>query len=97
MVVIRGGADRADRPARHFSDHYAEYLDSPAWADTRAAALARAGHRCQSLGCGVTTGLDVHHRSYDRLGGEDWSDLLVLCRACHEAADARRRGLRRFR
>jgi len=29
--------------------------------------------------------LDVHHLLYDRLGHEKLSDLIVLCRLCHNA------------
>lgn len=28
-------------------------------------------------------GIDVHHRTYERLGFERLSDLAVLCRGCH--------------
>lgn len=62
---------------------YAQYLRSPEWRRTRAAALLRAGHCC-SLDVGHTDGLEVHHRTYERLGAELATDLVVLCRACHQ-------------
>lgn len=77
------------RPARHHSDAYVAYLDSPAWRATRAAAIRRAGRRCST--CGATGPLEVHHRHYRTLGAEAWADLVVLCPACHQAADQRRR------
>ena len=61
---------------------YAAYLQSPHWQATRAAALRRAGYRCQQ--CGATGRLDVHHRTYARLGREAAGDLVALCRECHE-------------
>lgn len=59
-----------------------EYLRTPEWRRTRAAALVRAGHRC-SLDRSHTDGLEVHHNTYERVGAELASDLVVLCRSCH--------------
>jgi hypothetical protein len=61
---------------------YPEYLRTPEWRKTRAAALTRAGHRC-SLDATHTEALEVHHNTYERLGAELASDLVVLCRTCH--------------
>lgn len=75
---------------------YQEYLESPEWAEKRRAVLARAAGRCEA--CGVEgVPLEVHHRTYERLGDEDVdSDLRALCRACHESAHGLREG-RTFR
>lgn len=61
---------------------YREYLRTPEWKRARAAAILRAGGRC-SLDVTHSDGLEVHHRTYERLGEELASDLVVLCRACH--------------
>jgi restriction endonuclease Mrr len=61
---------------------YDEYLRTPEWKQTRAAALVRADHRC-ALDPNHTGRLDVHHRYYERRGAELPSDLIVLCHACH--------------
>jgi 5-methylcytosine-specific restriction endonuclease McrA len=61
---------------------YRDYLRSPEWRRTRAAALHRAGNAC-SLDITHTGDLEVHHRTYERLGEELASDLIVLCRDCH--------------
>ena len=61
---------------------YREYLQTPEWQKTRAAALMRAGHRC-SLDSTHRSDLDVHHNTYERLGAELAGDLVVLCRDCH--------------
>lgn len=61
---------------------YQEYLRTPEWQRTREAALLRAEHRCQ-LSADHADGLDVHHSSYERVGAELTSDLVVLCHPCH--------------
>ena len=61
---------------------YDEYLLTPEWKQTRAAALVRADHRC-ALDPSHTGRLDVHHRFYERRGAELPSDLIVLCHPCH--------------
>ena len=64
--------------------HYGNYLRSERWKELRMEAVARAEGRCQV--CGDREDINVHHRSYDRLGkdGED-RDLVVLCHVCHES------------
>lgn len=85
-------------PRVRFVDHsdpaYLAYLASPRWRAKRAAAFASQGRRCR--GCGATGMLDVHHLSYKRFGGRERpTDLVVVCRACHERIHAlvRREGL----
>lgn len=61
------------------------YLFSYHWQqDVRLPALQCAEYRCQSCGARNTV-LDVHHKTYERLGFESAEDLEVLCRDCHEA------------
>lgn len=60
---------------------YAIYIRSEAWHQRAAEAKARAGHECAL--CPETRGLEVHHRTYDRLGDELPTDLVVLCWWCH--------------
>lgn len=60
---------------------YADYLKTPLWQRTRALAKERALNRCQL--CNSPEQLDVHHRTYVRLGREHDADLTVLCRECH--------------
>jgi 5-methylcytosine-specific restriction endonuclease McrA len=61
---------------------YSSYLKTNHWACIRAFALERAHHQCAL--CPTTSPLDVHHRSYQRLGFEAPEDLIVLCRECHD-------------
>lgn len=60
---------------------YAEYLQTPAWRERRAERLRFAGHRCEV--CNAGGRLEVHHRTYERLGRELMTDLVALCRECH--------------
>lgn len=69
---------------------YARHLKTTKWNQTRKAALQRAGYRCQV--CNSPDSLNVHHRTYERLGHEHPMDLTVLCRVCHKIFH-RRRGL----
>ena len=60
---------------------YETYLQSPEWDRKRKAALKRAEYHCQL--CNGQEKLNVHHRTYDRLGHERSADLIVLCENCH--------------
>ncbi len=62
---------------------YQQYLRTPEWRQTRAAALLRAGNAC-SLDVTHTEDLEVHHRTYERRGAELMTDLAVLCNSCHQ-------------
>lgn len=61
---------------------YGEYLRTPHWKHLREDKVRAAGHRCQLCNRGSVT-LNVHHRTYERLGEELDEDLTVLCRDCH--------------
>ena len=61
-----------------------EYLKSSQWQTLRKAVLKRDSYTCQSC---QTSGipLEVHHITYIRLGNEDTSDLVSVCRDCHQS------------
>jgi hypothetical protein len=61
---------------------YRSYIDSDAWKQRSREAKIAANFRCQV--CNSQGVLDTHHRTYERLGRETTSDLIVLCRACHD-------------
>lgn len=61
---------------------YEAYLISPEWRQKRALALQWADDRCQV--CNSPHDLQVHHRTYERVGNEDLADLTVLCLECHD-------------
>jgi hypothetical protein len=60
---------------------YQEYLNSTAWKQRRLPALERAGFKCSK--CSETEGLEVHHKTYERVGNESPNDLIVLCKFHH--------------
>lgn len=60
---------------------YLDYLKTQEWIRRRIVKLQIAEYRCQL--CNSSESLQVHHRTYERLGCEKMGDLLVLCRACH--------------
>lgn len=73
----------AERLARLREMPYQLYLRTPEWRRTRMAALVRAGDAC-ALDVTHTDHLEVHHRTYERLGAELVTDVIVLCRSCHQ-------------
>jgi hypothetical protein len=64
---------------------YEQYLQTAEWRQRRNRALARASWRCERPPCTAGQGLEVHHRTYERLGAELDADLEVLCGRCHRA------------
>jgi hypothetical protein len=60
---------------------YQRYLESPEWHVLRRVAISLARHRCQL--CNASALLHVHHRTYERVGGELPCDLIALCDDCH--------------
>jgi len=61
---------------------YREYLSSDAWQAKRLAVLRRAKYTCE--GCGAqNVALDIHHKTYERVGNEFLWDLVAACRTCH--------------
>lgn len=62
-------------------DDYQEYLASEEWEEKRVYLFRRALFRCQV--CNGKGPLEVHHRTYERVGHEYPIDLTVLCRDCH--------------
>jgi 5-methylcytosine-specific restriction endonuclease McrA len=60
---------------------YNEYLKSPYWRAIRRRVLYRAGNQCEH--CGSSQNLQIHHKTYERLGCEQMDDLEALCDSCH--------------
>ena len=60
---------------------YHAYLQSPEWKSLVSKVKSR-DRVCQLTG--ATTNLEVHHITYDRLGNEDLSDLVLLSRSAHQ-------------
>lgn len=80
--------DPDGQPSHPFCAGRRDYMESAEWQLARAPVLKRAGGRCER--CGRRARLDVHHKTYVRRGHELPTDLVALCRRCHERADAQR-------
>jgi len=68
---------------------YYTYIKSTQWRDSaaRMAELEAAGFCCRICnGSEPVVQLQVHHRTYERLGHERVGDLTALCADCHRAA-----------
>jgi hypothetical protein len=70
-------------------DEYRRYLRSAHWRDVKK--RYRASKFPQSCFCGETR-VDLHHRTYKRLGRERLSDLVPLCRKHHDEVHQRPAG-----
>jgi hypothetical protein len=68
---------------------YDQYMKSAQWRNISDLMKKLARFRCAHCGQGSTT-LEVHHLTYERFGCERMSDLVVLCKPCHEKADKKR-------
>jgi hypothetical protein len=66
---------------------YTAYVESPAWTDLRCRVIEAYGaERC--LACGYPV-VCLHHLTYDRLGCELLSDVVLLCARCHHGVHRR--------
>src|ERR1700758_4734240 len=66
--------------------NYINYIKSGRWRNSpaRLAELKAAGFRCRICnGDGAGSAIEVHHRTYARLGNEHPDDLTTLCSTCH--------------
>jgi len=71
---------------------YKDYLASPIWAKLRKQAVERDGYRCRV--CNSSKKLDVHHRLYAKIWGEEEAtDLTTLCSDCHELFSLKKKSL----
>lgn len=85
VTVYRPDGSIEVLPASHFEKFtYARYRQSKKWKALRDQVRKRAGFKCQ--GCGATAQeklLEVHHKTYERLGDERLEDLVLMCQRCH--------------
>jgi len=76
-------SDTIQAPFAPIDGDYRTYLSSPRWA-TYAASVRRAwNYRC-AINASHTGPIEVHHRTYARVGNEAPYDCIPLCDACHE-------------
>ena len=63
---------------------YNDYLKSPHWKNKKKDLALKRAKKC--IICCQVNNLDVHHKTYKRIGSEDINkDLIYLCRRCHKA------------
>jgi 5-methylcytosine-specific restriction endonuclease McrA len=60
--------------------NYTKYIQSKEWKEKRNFIVGKY-KKCSC--CGSEENLHVHHLSYENLGNENESDLLLLCKKCH--------------
>ena len=78
---------------------YHKYIASHHWRlnPARLAELEASGFRCRvcnANGEGEGGSIEVHHRTYARLGHEQPGDLTALCRTCHRVVTDHLRRIR---
>lgn len=69
--------------------NYAAYIKSTRWRNICELMKRRANFVCDHCKKSAAV-LEVHHKTYERLGRERMSDLEVLCKPCHDGADRKR-------
>lgn len=77
----RGKSSAETRERTDWTGRYREYLQSRQWRAKKKIAYDYHGRKCHD--CGAERGLEVHHKTYKRLGREKMKDLEILCGACH--------------
>lgn len=65
------------------------------WQSVKQRYYKRHPYECNK--CGKTWGLHLHHKTYERLGRERDSDLMYLCRNCHQRLHTKERKAARRR
>lgn len=66
--------------------HYQEYLSSKHWLGVRARFQQSPLSRQGCYNCGAHNSLNLHHKTYKRVGEERLDDLIYLCSDCHHDA-----------
>lgn len=62
---------------------YSQYLKTRHWKAFRLKALKHHGKVCMMCGIKEVPYFHVHHLTYERLGCEEFKDVVVLCEECH--------------
>lgn len=69
---------------------YEAHIRSARWKNMRRDMMRLRGPRCEVEGCGRGPPLELHHKTYARLGRELTTDLKLLCSWHHGEADRER-------
>jgi len=70
-----------------------EHLRSDRWFNFRQRTIEKRRFTCEACKTRFNSfaGLEVHHKTYDRLGRELDTDVAVLCVKCHQRVHGRKR------
>lgn len=72
-------------------ESYTDYLQTKHWKAMREKVYEEYNGICGVCGEIVPRALsNIHHRTYKRVGNEDMSDLILLCKSCHAKAHKRK-------
>lgn len=83
--LIRVNQNKARKKFKTVDDYsaeYRQYLTSQHWRSFRETVLYFWDYSCCL--CNQKSKLEVHHRTYVRLGNEKLQDCVVLCNQCHK-------------
>jgi len=69
---------------REYKMTYQEYLQTPHWKDVRSRFWKSKLHNSRCYACGAIENLQVHHKTYKRIGKERLNDFVLLCGNCHK-------------
>jgi 5-methylcytosine-specific restriction endonuclease McrA len=69
-------------------ERYEQRINSAQWRNMRRDFMRLRGPHCERCQSGHR--LELHHKTYERLGKERTSDLELLCHDCHLKADQQR-------
>lgn len=66
----------------NFDQVYKQYLKSQIWRNRKEEFFSNPDNNyCQA--CWTFKRLQIHHKTYERVGNEDNNDLVTLCSRCH--------------
>lgn len=85
-----GAARASSSGLSHLSAGYLAYIRSKRWQAVKTVYFHEVAHACALC---RAYHVDLHHRTYERFRKEWWSDLVPLCRPCHDLVHAGSIGL----
>lgn len=76
-------------PKHDHSEEYKAALQSKRWKLLRRIHISENDGKCAQCNSAPLANetLELHHLTYERIGKEKFSDVILLCRCCHERAD----------
>lgn len=76
------------------TEEYRSVIASKRWRELRVRLMRERGSICERCGKtwapGYKVSLQLHHKTYERLGRERDEDVQLVCESCHSGADVER-------